>query len=417
LLDSAKGKLSGAAGSAGRLATKLKSVAAAYVGFHTVKGIVSSSIQLAADAEQTSVAFRVLLGDAGKAAEMMNQLQSFAASTPFQLTELQNAARLLVAFGFSSQQAMEQLRVLGNIAAGTNQPIGELAELLGKARVQGTIFSEDLNQLTGRGINVLDGLAARLGTTSDQVKKFASEGKVSFNDLNAVITELSQKNFGGLMAEQSKTIAGQWSSIKDDVAQIGRDIGGLMIPQLKKLTESSYWRNFSAGLSMMRGGESAFDDLAKKEQRIMEEEQFRKRQLANKDAIRADRQRATQNGGAIGKAVGGALENMLSGGASALSGLSGIGESLAQLESAFVQTSWQTTDAIVKSQKESPAIKSMEAGTQEAYEFLTGAARKQQEEDAAKAKREEEMAKRQEKTNNLIETFTDILRQQGWGAI
>lgn len=417
LVDSAKSKMNSAGTAASGLATRLKSIATAYVGFQTVKGIIGSSVALAAEAEQASVAFRVLLGDAEKAQDMIADLQAFAASTPFQLTELQSAARLLVAFGFSASEAMAQLKVLGNIAAGTNQPIGELAELLGKARVQSTIYSEDLNQLTGRGINVLDGLAKKLGTTTDQVKKFASEGKISFQDLNAVITELGQNKFGGLMVEQSKTIAGQWSSIKDDVAQIGRDIGGLIIPQLKNITESKYWRDFKAGLQMLRGGEAAFDDLAAKEQRIMEDRAFRERQLRNRKAIQAEREAAMQNGSSISEAVGGALESALSSGVGALSGLAGIGEGLQDLQSAMVQTSWATTSAIIKSQKESPAIKAMEAGSQEAYAFITGAATKQQEREAEKAKREEQAAKAQEKTNQLIETFTDILRQQGWGAI
>jgi hypothetical protein len=49
----------------------------------------------------------------------------------------------------------ETLRRIGDVSAGVQAPVGEIVELYGKARVQGRLFAEDINQLTGRGILII----------------------------------------------------------------------------------------------------------------------------------------------------------------------------------------------------------------------------------------------------------------------
>jgi len=69
--------------------------------------------------------------------------------------EVSQAGKSLKAFGFDAAAIVPTMTRLGDVAAGLNIPIGELSELYGKARTQGTLFSEDINQLTGRGIPII----------------------------------------------------------------------------------------------------------------------------------------------------------------------------------------------------------------------------------------------------------------------
>lgn len=238
----------------GELKNSIAGAAAAYVSFSAAKSLVSDSISLAAEAEQSAVAFRVLLKDADAADKMLRELKQFAASTPFQFPELRASGQMLLAFGYSASEVTKQLEILGNIAAGTNTPISELAELMGKNRVQGVINTEDLNQLGGRGINVLDGLAKRFGVATTEVKKLASEGKISFADLQAAMEDLSAGDFAGLMVEQSATLNGQFSTLKDTIGEIKTELGTSLLPLLKDLAEESLplVKNFGAGMESLR---------------------------------------------------------------------------------------------------------------------------------------------------------------------
>ena len=119
-----------------------------------VGALAVSMVKLAADAEQAEVAFTTMLGSLGQAKALMGEIQQFAATTPFNTTELVSASKSLLAFGVAQDQIIPTMRTLGDVSAGLGINVRDLAEIYGKARVQGRLMSEDINQLTGRGIPV-----------------------------------------------------------------------------------------------------------------------------------------------------------------------------------------------------------------------------------------------------------------------
>jgi tape measure domain-containing protein len=211
----------------------LAAVGAAVAGGALLAGAVGLgvwAVKLAADAEQSRVSFTVMLGSAEKARELMGEINQFAASTPFQTTELIGASKSLLAFGVAQDQIIPTMRTLGDLAAGLNIPIGELSELYGKARVQGRLFAQDVNQLTGRGIPVIQEFAKQFGVTEGEVKGLVESGKIGFPQLQKALVSLTSDGgkFAGLMDAQSKTLAGVWSTLQDtitlNVTKIGEAI-------------------------------------------------------------------------------------------------------------------------------------------------------------------------------------------------
>ena len=194
--------------------------------------IGKASLKAAADMETQTVAFTTMLGSADKAQALIKQVSQFAASTPFQLTELIDASKKLVAFGVNSENVTSTLRKLGDVSAGLSIPIGELSEIYGKAMVQGNIFAEDLNQLAGRGIPIFSELAKVMGVNASEIKKLGSEGKITFNELEQVFTNLTAEGgqFGGLMEAQSATLAGKWSNFNDKLDRSAILLGQKLAP-------------------------------------------------------------------------------------------------------------------------------------------------------------------------------------------
>ena len=95
---------------------------------------------LATDAEQLHVKFRVLLKSGTAATAMLKNVGEFAASTPFQKMDIANAAQKLLAFNVPAKDVMTSIRQIGDISALTGNSITEMAELYGKANVQGRLF-------------------------------------------------------------------------------------------------------------------------------------------------------------------------------------------------------------------------------------------------------------------------------------
>jgi tape measure domain-containing protein len=200
--------------------------------------------KLAADAEATQASFKTMLGggDIGalKAKNLMGNVSQFAAATPFELPELTGATRKLLAFGSSERGVMNDLKMMGDVASGIQAPIGEIAEIYGKARVQGRLFAEDINQLTGRGIPIIGELAKQFGVSESKVKKLVEDGKVGFPELEQAFRSMTSEGgkFYGMMAEQSTTAKGLWSTLIDNVSAVAREIGTALLPASKSVMSS-----------------------------------------------------------------------------------------------------------------------------------------------------------------------------------
>jgi hypothetical protein len=120
-------------------------IGAALAGGAAAMGVGVKAVNAAADFESTKVAFATLIGDAAKAEQTLAKLRVLGAETPFEFPELADAGRKLIAFGESADTVPETLRRIGDVSAGVQAPISEIAELYGKARVQGRLFAVDVN--------------------------------------------------------------------------------------------------------------------------------------------------------------------------------------------------------------------------------------------------------------------------------
>ena len=202
-------------------------------------GIGKAALKASAEMEQNRVAFTTMLGSATKAKDLLAEMTAFAANTPFELPEIVDGGKKLLAFGFAAKDIIPTLTKLGDVSAALSIPIGELSDIYGKMKVQGVIQAEELNQLAGRGIPVFTELAKVMGVNADQVKKLGSEGKISFKELEQAFTNMTDKGsqFGGMMEAQSKTLAGQWSNFQDTLGKIAVIIGDEIAPAAKTWLE------------------------------------------------------------------------------------------------------------------------------------------------------------------------------------
>lgn len=207
-------------------------VAAAGLGMIGLKG--------AASAEQSQIAFETMLGSAEKAGAFLGDLRKFAAETPFEFPELQTAASSLVSVGVETSKIIPIMTSLGNATAGMgtgSEGVKRATVALQQMSAAGRITGEDLNQLRDAGIPVFDLLAAATGKSKEAVAELAQKGKLGKKELGQLFEALESgkglEKFNGLMEKQSKTLAGQWSSLQDTAQQT---LTNLVTPALPALT-------------------------------------------------------------------------------------------------------------------------------------------------------------------------------------
>jgi tape measure domain-containing protein len=209
------------------LVAKTTSAIAAYASLASASNFVGDIARVRGEFQQLEVAFKTMLGSKAEADALLAQVTEFAASTPFELKDIAQATKSLLAFNVQAKDVEPTLRALGDISAGIGAPIKEIADLYGKAKVQGRLFQEDINQLTGRGIPIIQELAKQFGVTEDKVRSLVESGKVGFPNLEQAFKDLTSEGskFGGLMAAQADTIAGLQSNLTDAITRMLNDIG------------------------------------------------------------------------------------------------------------------------------------------------------------------------------------------------
>lgn len=197
-------------------------------------GLGVIAVRSAAQMEQTEKAFTTLLKSADLAKDFLAELERFAAATPFELPGLLNASKRLLAFGFSAQQVIPVLTAIGDSAAALGmgeEGISRLTTAIGQIQAKAKVSAEEMNQINETGIPAWQLLADTIGTTVPQAMDMASKGMIDgATGVQAILSGMN-KQFGGMMAEQSQTLNGMMSNIQDSIGQLSTVVG-------KEITEA-----------------------------------------------------------------------------------------------------------------------------------------------------------------------------------
>ena len=209
------------------LMSSLKRTAAEIGGLAAIRKFGSDVMNATGTMQQLHVALSTILQDGDKASKLIGEITQFAAKTPFNLEDVASGAKQLLAYGSSAETVVDELSMLGDVAAGLQIPIGQLIYLYGTLRTQGRAMTVDIRQFAGRGIPIYEELAKVLGVTKDQVGELVTAGKVGFKEVEQAFKNMTSE--GGKFNDLMENSAGTWpqrmSNIQDTLFQKLNDFG------------------------------------------------------------------------------------------------------------------------------------------------------------------------------------------------
>lgn len=215
-----------------------------YYSLQQVAGIaanfIKTSYTLSSSMEQSAIAFETMLGSAEAAGKMLKELKDFAAKTPFEFMELQGAAKRMMAYGFAADEVLPKLTIIGDAAAalgGGSEMIGRITLALGQMQAKGKVSGEELRQLSEAGIPALKYLADAAGMTTAQFTEFQKKGIVPAKEALDALLQGMKQDFGGLMAAQTATAAGQVSMLKDEISYLQIALGDTFRDEILRSTQ------------------------------------------------------------------------------------------------------------------------------------------------------------------------------------
>ena len=201
--------------------------ATAYFTLQGAQSFISQMIAVRSQFQQLEISFGTMLKSKEKANALMAQLTDLAAKTPFGLQEVSEGAKRLLAFQVPAEEVTETLRRMGDVASGLGVPMGQLIHVYGQVKAQGKLMTNDLYQFMNAGIPIIAELSKVVGKSETEIKEMVSAGKIGFPEVQAVIKNMTDEGglFFNLMAEQSKSLGGQISNLKDNFDQMLNEIG------------------------------------------------------------------------------------------------------------------------------------------------------------------------------------------------
>lgn len=208
-------------------------------------GALANGVKFNSQIEQLQTSFEVMTGSADKANEIIKKLKKVGASTPYELKGLAKTTQLLMQYGFTADEAYDATINLGDIAQGSAEKMESIALAYGQMSSLGKVTMQDIKQMINAGFNPLQAIAEMTGETMQEVNKRYEEGAISVEEVTKAMQYASSEGgkFYQSMEKQSKTLAGQISTLKDNfdsltgtLAQgLSQTISGEVLPSINNL--------------------------------------------------------------------------------------------------------------------------------------------------------------------------------------
>ena len=194
------------------------------------KDFASAGISFNASIEQYQTSFEVMTGSAEKAAQITQQLKQIAANTPFELPQLADTTQLLMNYGFTADDAMKKMQMLGDISQGSADKMTRIATAYGQMSSAGKVSLEDVKQMIEAGFNPLQEISKSTGESMASLYDRISDGSLSVDEITASMersTSAGGKYFQS-MDKKSQTLNGKISTLKDTFNEFaGKAMQGL----------------------------------------------------------------------------------------------------------------------------------------------------------------------------------------------
>ncbi|BFH66256.1 hypothetical protein J27TS7_11020 [Paenibacillus dendritiformis] len=220
-------------------------------------GVTTVGLNMVMEEQGIRSAFKVLLGSEDAAQKRVEELTTFAGQTPYKREEIYEASRILQVFTGNALSTGNELKRIGDIAAGTKQPFGDVALWMGRL-YDAMKSGRPVGEMTSR----LQEMGAINGEARAGIEALAESG-MDISKTWPIVTQAFDK-FDGMMEEMSGNLQNLLLGTKSFFTQNvfkrwGMGIESVLGPALKKFRQ---WRSENKETVVLIG--QTFEDLGKK---------------------------------------------------------------------------------------------------------------------------------------------------------
>ena len=232
----------------GTLLGRLKSLASRYFSVYTVINFGKKVAEVTGYFQQQQVALEGILGSASEAKKLLNEITSFALTSPFQTKELVQFTKQLAAFGVK-EDLFEKVKELADISTGLGVGMDRIILAYGQVKSATVLRGQELRQFTEAGIPMVEALAKKFTALNGEVVRTSeifemiSKRQVSFDVVAEVLSDMTKEGgqFYKMQENITNTMYGQMQKLRDlwtlAMNDIGKTSGGVLNTIIKLLQQ------------------------------------------------------------------------------------------------------------------------------------------------------------------------------------
>lgn len=228
-MKKAKGEAVNLGTTASQLTARLAQVFSVRALFNYARGIAD----VTGEFEKQRKALRVLIGDQEKSARIWEKTVELAVNSPYEVKELVTYTKQLSAYRVEADKIFEKTKMLADVASGLGVDMNRLILAYGQVKAANYLRATELRQFSEAGVNMLKELSdyykeieGRAVSVAEVFNRISNRG-VTFTDVDKVLTKITSVGgpFYKMQEEQSKTIGGMITNIKDSFSIMKDEIG------------------------------------------------------------------------------------------------------------------------------------------------------------------------------------------------
>jgi tape measure domain-containing protein len=183
---------------------------------------------LEAQSRQTS--FEVMAGK--EAGTKLNQNLTTYAQDSIYGNEVYKNAQTMMGFGIEAENVMPSLKMLGDVAMGDANRLGNLTLAFSQVRAAGKLTGQDLLQFINAGFNPLQTIAEKTGMSMGELKDKVSQGAISFEMVEEAFKAATSEGgrFNDMTNKISQTDYGKVQAFWGQLSGFFMELGGFIAP-------------------------------------------------------------------------------------------------------------------------------------------------------------------------------------------
>lgn len=192
----------------------------------TIKGGISRALNI----EDAQAKLKGLGHDAKSVTSIMDNALSAVKGTAYGLDEAATTAATAVAAGIKpGKELTAYLKLTADAATIAGISMSDMGRTMNKVTTVNAAYNDSLLEVSEKGIPIYQLLSKEMGVSAEEVKKLASEGKVSA----AVFRKALEQNIGGAALESGKTTRGSLANMGAAFSRLGAKIVEDFVPKFR----------------------------------------------------------------------------------------------------------------------------------------------------------------------------------------